>query len=187
MTIKPLQLAVLAILDKCDHYEWSVQGFGLLRLYVRNVGRLHIWDSLLRYTDVSMIHNHSWDLKSTVVSGKLTNRKYTIENHGSPYMTQRLVTGYQTELLTPPHEVGLLCQGSQLFLPGEAYHQYAHEIHETLAEDGTITMMERTETEVGMADVYWPVGTSWGTATPRLATEYEVRTTVARAIHRMGA
>src|SRR5712691_11456301 len=35
-----LQVLALAILDKASAFHWSVHGFGVLRLYIRGVGRL---------------------------------------------------------------------------------------------------------------------------------------------------
>lgn len=181
MNIRPLQLAVLAILDNWEHYEWSVQGFGLLRFYIRRLGRLHIWDSALRYPNVSTIHNHSWDLRSTVVSGKLCNTRYVETQFGIPFRKQRVVTGYNSTIVSTPESVSLLPMPREIYQPGEIYAQTAHVVHLTEPVDGTITLMERHEDINGEAEVYWPIGAAFGTAKPRPATNSEARSAVLQA------
>jgi hypothetical protein len=153
--ITALRLATICILDNAlsevnsgrtgfHGNEWSVQGFGMLRLYIRTIGRLHIWDSALRYPNVSMIHNHSWDLKSTVVAGCIRNTRFTREPlMGRKYVGQRLVTGYNTRMVTPIEDVRLLDWPAETYLPGDVYAQRAAEIHRTDATDGTVTIMAR--------------------------------------------
>jgi hypothetical protein len=182
----PLRLAVTAILDNATAYEWSVQGFGMLRLYIRDIGRLHIWDSSLRYPDVSMVHNHSWDLRSTVVSGRLVNTRFWQHKAGAPHQGKRLITGYQTRDVQDLGVVLLRAQTPEIYIPGDVYHQRASEIHRTDAEDGTITLMERKEDEQGQADVYWHAGTEWGTAKPRPATRDEIVEVSQRALKVLG-
>lgn len=182
--VTAISLTVLAILNKWEWYDWSVQGFGLLRLYIGGVGRLHIWDSTLRYPNVSMIHNHSWDLKSTVVCGRLVNERFDLTTFGMRYMRQRLLTGYDSKMIQEaPEEVSILNRPKETYLPGEIYVQHAAEIHQTIADDGTVTVMARREDDgPGYADVLWHAGTVWGSAKPRPATGDEVHATVNKAI-----
>src|SRR5882672_1685770 len=67
---------VKQILDNCGDYEWSIQGFGMLRTNISEYLRLHIWDSRCRVDDVSDIHTHPWNFSSTVIAGWLTNNVY---------------------------------------------------------------------------------------------------------------
>lgn len=204
-----LRLAVLPILQNWEYHDWSVQGFGVLRLYIyapfpgylvggqtaglkrRSIGRLHIWDSALRYPNVSMVHNHSWDLKSTIACGKLVNERFELAppQLGYSFQRQRLLTGYASKMAEEqPESVWLLNQPKETYLPGECYYQHAHEIHQTLAEDGTVTLMARQEDEQdGFADVFWPTGHTWGTAKPRPATPDEIHATVFKALKRLEA
>jgi hypothetical protein len=180
--VRPLQLAVLHILDHAGQYDWSVQGFGMLRLYIRKIGRLHIWDDRLRYPGVSMIHTHSWDLRSTIVSGNVRNTRFEeMDVIGLPYHKQRLVTGFQAHMVSEAKTVRLLNHPAEWYEPGDVYRQAGHEIHLTDAANGTITLMERREDENGEADIYWPLGESWGTATPKVATLKEILDTTAYA------
>lgn len=174
--IRALQIAVLGILDRADGYEWSVQGMGMLRLYIQKVGRLHIWDSRLRYPGVSMIHNHSWDLRSTIVSGTLLNTRYEIFPAGPPtHFRRRLLTGYHCEFVASREQLCLIEAGPrERYYPGDCYHQRADVVHMTDAVDGCVTLMERREDVDGHADVFWKIGEEWGNARPRPATLDEV-------------
>jgi hypothetical protein len=192
---KPLQLAVLQILDtvvgQIQHEQplygdWSVQGFGVLRLYIRNIGRLHIWNSALRYQNVSLVHNHSWDLRSTVVCGRLVNQRYeewefspTLEdgNNAMLFNRRRIMTGYDCHFVAPEDVVTLLRHRAEEYFAGDLYHQRAHEVHASLPDDGCITLMERRENSDGHANVYWPIDGAWGDAKPRRATRQEVLST----------
>lgn len=190
--IRSLQLAVLHVVDETLNQltadqdlksDWSVQGFGMLRLYIRNLGRLHVWDQALRYPGVSMIHNHSWDLHSTVISGTLANTRFDVNNgRGDLYHGKRLVTGYQTYDVVDLGKVLLDENFAEFYEAGDSYAQVAHEVHRTDAYNGTITLMLRQEYTNGQADVYWPVGTEWGTAKPRKATAQEVYQVLQRAL-----
>lgn len=191
--VQPLRLAVVQILDaavgQIDHNvplygDWSVQGMGLLRLYIRKLGRLHIWDDELRYPNVSMIHTHSWDLRSTIVCGELLNYRFaeTLPERGAPYKKQTIVCGYNTRTASAVVDTGLLNSRIETLLPGDIYSQRAREIHKTIAVNGTVTMMERHEEGEGQADVFWPSDCSWGDAKPRRATTEEVRRSVVKAL-----
>lgn len=195
ITVRPLQLAVLAILDNASAFTWSLQGMGLLRLYVRDIGRIHIWDETLRFPHVSMIHNHSWDLRSTIVGGFLTNRKYipvdmpfdvpinhNRANHCAKYHTKLFITGYEGRPIEEQKDVWLTPLQPDTYGPGASYHQIAHEIHETDAVDGTVTILERRDDAEGHANIYWPAGTEWGSAVPRPATNEEVMIGVTKAL-----
>lgn len=172
-----LQLAILPILDNHFKYDWSVQGIGFLRLYIRKLGRIHIWDSSLAYPGVSTIHTHPWDLESTLVTGSIANTLFEYDSQGEEYMRQRIVTGYNPEIVVEPVQVRL-SQGTHFYWAGHTYKQKANEIHSTKALDSTVTVMQRSEIEGGQADVFWPVGTEWGTAKPREATLSEVERVV---------
>jgi hypothetical protein len=164
---RALQLATLALLDH-GLKDLSVQGFGMLRFYIRDVGRVHIWDSRLRYPGVSLIHTHAWDLRSTVVSGRIINQRFREGVIGERFHKKTIVTGYNTRNASPIESVYLLREPREIYLAGETYQQAGHEIHQTEPNDSTITIMERSDAGPDhTADVYWPAGTEWGNAQPR--------------------
>lgn len=182
--VTKLRTLVKIILSQSRAYQWTVQGLGMLRLYLGNEARLHIWDSELEYPNVSKIHNHSWrEFNSTVISGRIWNQKYVIDPSGSMYYRRTLVCGMNHEWAGEPVLVNLSEDIPEIIDPGENYSQVADEIHETEAIPGTVTLMYREyDGPKGTADVFWPVDTEWGTAEPRAATEAEVIRTVNKAL-----
>ncbi len=98
------------------------------------------------------------------------------------FKRQRLVTGYNTQMVSPVVDACLVPQTQEHYIVGDVYRQHAAEIHRTDAINGTVTIMERTEIENGEADVYWPADCTWGTAKPRRATTEEVRATALKAL-----
>src|SRR5690348_1365077 len=80
---------VRSILERWNAYEWTVQGFGMVRTKIANVGRIHVWDSRVRVALVSDIHAHPWELRSTVISGELINQRFNVRSKGEdgiPYV-----------------------------------------------------------------------------------------------------
>lgn len=179
-----LQLAIRTILEKSTSFEWSIQGFGMLRLHLRDDARIHIWDKSLRYPNVSMIHNHSWDLRSEIVVGELRNARFVESNCGPHFIRRRLVTGYKTKMVSAEESIRLqIVNGVEHYIAGETYSQLAHEIHSTDAEDSTVALMHRNEHQGdGTADVFWPADKKWGTAKPRIATDAEVEVITDRVL-----
>lgn len=169
---------------------WSVQGMGMLRLHIGESARLHVWDRSLEYCGVSRIHNHGWDLKSTIVVGTLVNTVYNLKptQHGAELLCyrQRLVTGFDCAPVNEPEAVSLYVESSRLLVTGEVYAQKAAEIHNTDSyTDGTVTLVEREDAPGGEADVFWLRNASWGTAKPRQATMAEIARTTARALSQL--
>lgn len=165
-----------AILTNCAAFRWSLQGMGMLRLHLPNDVRLHVWDSRYRVPGVSMIHDHlQWGLHSTVIAGILRNKKYVENELGVAYMTMVIKPGYGSYVKEEPRRIGMIqLRPWGVYQEGESYSQTPSEIHETDAEDGTVTLMRKTPTTDESARVFWEVGTQWGTAEPRAAMPAEV-------------
>ena len=68
---KIIQALAAEILRRPHGYKWSLQGFGMLRLYLSDNIRLHVWTTEHRVENVSDIHDHPWDFISTVLFGQL--------------------------------------------------------------------------------------------------------------------
>jgi hypothetical protein len=172
---------VRKILENATAFEWTLQGFGMFRLYLGKVGRIHLWDRRFAVPEVSNVHTHPWDLRSTVISGRLTNLRFGhVGDEGiRNYYGQKLQTGEGGGLKGEPFQAALYTRAREHFGPGDVYQQMASEIHESQPEDGTVTIMERPKgpdfTE--HAFVYWdidrgPIG--WVSAEPRRATHEQV-------------
>ncbi len=156
--------------------DWTMQGFGFLRLRISDTMRMHVWDSRLRQPGVSDIHDHTqWAFMSHVLSGSLVNIRYTIHEDGQQHHMAVLKCGIgggmQDGTMKP---VGLLAGKPELYLPGTTYRQEPDEIHRTLPADGTVTLITQERREVETARVFWPLGGTWGDAIPRQATRDEV-------------
>lgn len=179
---------VRAILEKHESYQWTVQGFGMLRTKIANVGRIHIWYSRLATPLVSTMHTHPWPLKSTVISGELVNQRFNEDKAGPlKYMRAVIKCGEGGGLAgEPPTEVRLISMPAETYRAGQTYEQRPNEIHRSLPQDGTVTLMERPQ---GMEDamVYWPAGTDWVSAEPKVIEGYKLNLAVAYALSRWDA
>lgn len=160
-----------------DSGSWSVQGLGMLRTYVgprmnnsRTSYRLHVWHQSLRIPGVTMLHNHPWDLHSTVLAGRVQQRRYHIacDGSGEPYMRQRILCGEDAETTSQPELVYLASKDLERYGPGENYHQEASEIHASFPDDGTVTIVRRhvSSDDADHADVFYPEHATWVDAAP---------------------
>ncbi len=169
------------ILEQAEHYEWSLQGLGMLRLYLDDNTRLHVWDRRFAFPGASPIHDHlQWALNSTIISGSMVNVRYTertdcVRPNQMTHMVGTLKAGYGCYFKDEPKPTRLVQQEPEFYSPGDSYWQRATEIHESKPEDGTVTLMRKTPTEdKESARVFWPISTEWGSAEPRRATIHEV-------------
>ena len=177
---------VRSILEKWGSYNWTVQGFGMARTKIADVGRIHVWDGSLRVPQVSDTHEHPWELRSTVISGELINQRFgVVDKSNMPYVRSAIATGEGGGLTGEPEEVCLSLFPVEFYTPGMDYKQNADEIHRSIPQDGTVTLLERQMGEpLQETRVYWPRGTGWVSAEPRPATEEEVRRVVEYALAR---
>lgn len=180
---------VLSILQKWRSYEWTIQGFGFIRTKIQNVGRIHVWDSRLMTRYVSTMHTHPWPLKSAIISGELINQRFQeVEpiRNGVPYMHSRIATGEGGGLIGEPREVRMLpVDDPEFYLPGCTYEQKPEEIHRSIPQDGTVTLMERPQgPPLEEASVYWPRGTQWVSAEPKKLPEWEIEEVINYALAR---
>lgn len=188
--IRPLVRTVLEDQSR----EWTVQGFGFLRTYFGPPDkpkkfRLNLWDSAFTVPRVSTIHTHPWDFTSLIVGGLFFNQRYDIgaiklPDDGPTHTFTTIKTGVGGGLTkTAPEFCTLIPRRQENYGPGDAYHQVAHEIHETLFANGSVTLNERVgDTE--QAKVFWPFNTAWVDAIPRPATTMEVSNAVERSLEK---
>jgi hypothetical protein len=169
-----------AIIEHPNDYDWSLQGFGMLRLYLEDNIRMHIWDSRYRVKDVSMMHDHPWDFHSHVVVGKIVNQRFVYDplaarDEPNSFMRQTLLCGVGGGLEGGPVKVWLNIQKEEIYEAKDSYDQLANEIHISYPEDGTITLVRRImHDDTEHAHVFWDMGKEWVTAEPRPATPFEV-------------
>lgn len=178
---------VRSILEQWRAYTWTIQGFGFIRTKLADVGRIHVWDSRLAVQRVSTVHTHPWRLRSTIISGELINQRFGMSADGEflPYLHSHIKTGEGGGLVGDPEDVRLKSFAPELYGAGSSYQQQPEEIHRTIAQDGTVTLMERPQgPPLEEASVYWPRGTSWVSAEPRPAEAWEIEPVIAYALAR---
>lgn len=179
---------IKGILQNALDYEgWSLQGMGMLRLYMSKEVRIHIWDSRFAVPDVSLLHTHPWDFVSFVVAGVVKNIRYVEiaqdRTGGERYKRSLIKCGAGGGMRSEPELTELTAYPVERIDAGREYCQKAHEIHASYPLDGTVTVLERTfKSDTEHAKVYWPVGKEWVSAEPRLATEQEVEAICHRSL-----
>lgn len=187
--IRPL---VENVLLRAEDYEWTVQGFGMIRTYLGPKNnpkeiRLNVWDDRLAVPNVSTVHDHPWDFSSLIISGHFVNQRYyhltssesTVPTHS--YMTIKTGVEGDNSKKLEVFDTVLNRWPSEVYVAGDKYHQTANEIHESCPARGTVTINKRVgDTE--QARVFWPYGTDWVDAKPRRATVVEVRAVTQNAL-----
>jgi hypothetical protein len=179
------------ILSTYQKYEWGTQGFGMLRTYIDNehVTRLQVWDQRLAVPGASLIHDHPWNFRSTVLAGVIYNQRFIRHPVPAtvPYYRQR----YWERIITPGpntidaedenpevQSISLLAQPIEMYMVGESYAQDWNELHCTRYAQGTVTCIDRDRTRgIDQASSIWPhhLGRdSWVSARPLLATEEQM-------------
>lgn len=183
------RLLIENILTKPHGFGWSVQGLGMMRMYLSDAVRLHIWDSALRVPGVSAIHSHPWDLQSRVIGGRYKQHRYQLL---APEATHAYAEQFNVALIKCGENAGVVGEPTTLYMiemplevyaAGEGYLQKQEEIHLSLPEDGTVTLVERTfHEDRDHAAVYWRGVGGWVDAKPREATKEEVEEITQRAL-----
>lgn len=166
-----IKALIRTILHKPEEHEWTLQGFGMLRLAMCSKEgdfRLNIWDSRYRNADVSMLHDHPWDFESLVVSGGLCNIRFKPDDVGESFEFATLKPGPEGGSVSGGDSgiIKLLCASTEYYTAGESYKQEAAEIHMSLPEDGTITFNRRLRKSADLAHVFWRSGKKWVSAKP---------------------
>lgn len=182
-----VKLLVKKILDNATGYSWSIQGLGMLRLYLSDELRLHIWDSRYRVPNVSSIHDHPWSFTSEVVVGRIVNKRYLKTNapflSSETYRSVAIRCGVGGGVLHVEDSVQLEGPYLMEIFPGARYSQTPEEIHDTEALDGTVTLVERKfGTDRDTAHVFFWKHGYWVSAEPREATCDEVRDITQQAL-----
>lgn len=177
---------VRALLQYPGGREWSIQGLGMLRLYLSETLRLHVWHSGFAFEPKpSELHDHPWHFRSLVVAGRMLQKRYVPDRGGAQYSFYTILCGEGGGPTTVPYAINLAELDQEEYLPGQEYSQRAHEIHRSYPQDGTVTIVERTFLEdADHARVFWRGG-GWISAEPRPATVIEVSEMCAAALGRL--
>jgi hypothetical protein len=185
--------AIECIMRHPRDHQWSISGLGMLRLYLSRENRVHIWDSSLLTPGVSAIHTHPWDLESHVLAGVYRQTRFVPATdyaviYKDPRETLNCVDiecGANACILTQVTKLQTIEQCPEVYREGQTYKQSKDEIHQTMAEDGTVTLVSRTfypDTE--RAKVLWRGSGGWVNAKPWDATPEEVAKVVVPVLER---
>lgn len=180
MITKPL---VKNILEKATSYKWSLQGFGMLRLYLSKDVRMHVWHPDFAVKDVSTIHTHPWDFTSHIIAGSIKNVLYAEQPVGEKFYRQTIRCGEGGCALPGAAEVLLHERAVEVLNAGQSYDENAEEIHESFPAPGTVTIIERRFKEDTEHAFVYHTGT-WVSAEPRNATPEEVTAITQIALRR---
>lgn len=173
----PLPVLVKRLLEDALDHEWSIQGLGMLRLYLNKEWRLHVWADEARVKDVSTIHDHPWGFTSQIISGQIRNITYVETGVGDSYMKQQIVCGPGGGVAALPSLTALKQQFDRTWRAGATYSQTAEEIHESQPDDGSVSLIQRrfaADTEHAHVFYRHEQGVTWVSAEPRVATPMEV-------------
>lgn len=123
---------------------------GFIQLDLTEEVRLHVWHPRLPYRQRTYhpVHDHVFGLVSNVYSGRLVHVHYGIEPDplGSHVVWRvQAVEGGEESILLPVDgkRVRLYKVDMDVMQPGEEYTFGAYEFHETLANEPTLTVMEK--------------------------------------------
>lgn len=176
------------ILTNALKFEWSIQGLGMLRLYLSPSQRLHVWSREAKRTDVSTIHDHPWDFDSLIISGSIENLIFENVPQGLPHLRQQILCGPGGGVCGAPEEVGLICRTRTTYGSGWSYFQKAEVIHESEPSEGAVTLITRTfRPDTEHANVFYEAGKTWVSAEPRVATAAEIERITRSALDRWQA
>lgn len=168
--------------------DWTLQGLGMLRLYLSPTVRLHVWDSAEAYPGASKLHDHPWDFTSHIILGRLVNVRYERRplRGGRPtHHMQTIVCGEGGCSLGDVTDVEMREESRFVYEAGQSYSQISTIVHESIPEDGTVTIIERVMHEdTEHARVFSDYGTEWVSAEPRPATPDEVKRMTRKALAR---
>lgn len=171
MTPEMTRALVSSILRNPHNHSWSLQGLGMLRTYLdeKKRYRLHIWSNADATPPASRLHDHPWSFTSYVVAGGITNYRwlwtldpFEAKRLGARMWNRVLVTCGEACVAGVPEHCWLTAQKPEIITSGEWYMQHAAEVHDTLPEDGTVTIIDRKPgKDPDHAHVYYPLGEEW--------------------------
>ncbi len=165
--------------------EWTLQGFGMLRLYLTESIRLHIWDS--RFGIDSSIHTHPWAFSSRIVVGRIHNTKYReVQDPVYLHYNKMLIKpGLELEAKGDPTLVFLEVLPVHTYRQGEYYNQAHNELHQTSYMDGTVTILKQFRGDLSdEAYTYWPYGEQWKNCKPVPAKDEDVINICNNSLHK---
>jgi hypothetical protein len=174
---------VRSILEHPHGRDWTLQGFGMLRLYLDSEHRMHVWDDRYAVRGVTLHHTHPWDFESIVVAGSVENIRFveTDGPDGTEFTKQLILCGEGGGVAAEPERVKLLGYTSEHLREGDRYRERGDEIHVSVPAQGSVTIIRRTYHEdADHAYVYYE--DKWVSAEPRKASVMEIEDITRRSL-----
>lgn len=148
--ISEKRLLAARVIEQAHLYDWSVQGFGLIRTYLPGNKRLHIWSQRFKIQDATTLHSHPWNFTSHVLAGRMHEivaEKVTIEQ--ASCLDSNVLKAKENKILCG--EDAKVITSTDCFLSTKVtYHQaglsYSHkysDIHASLPSFDCVTLIER--------------------------------------------
>jgi hypothetical protein len=174
---KPL---VFTMLRHGADFPWRIVDIGLmgLRLDERREFRLHVWNPSLSTGDPP-IHDHPYEFTSAVIVGELTNTRYVENASGDDYVRFRYPIGGEDKRRS---DTVRLTATPEVLREGDAYHQFAHELHASWQQPGTVTLLQCSWRETPALTVCLRDETAWRSGQARDATREEIKAFTANAL-----
>jgi hypothetical protein len=174
---------------------WSLQGFGMFRLYLAPNLRLHVWDPEHRVEDVTDIHDHPWSFDSTIIAGTVTDQQWFKEDDfagpistGKRYLEQLIQCGPGGGARGEATPVRLVPAHKRTYRAGECYRMSWRDLHATTASPGAVTLISRKpRPDPDHARVYFPEGKTWVSAEPAPAPPWRLADALGKAIKTLDA
>jgi hypothetical protein len=177
----PLSKAlVFTILRHAEDFPWRMQDIGLmgLRLDDQREHRIHVWDPTHDMEDPP-IHDHPYDFTSTIIAGELTNTRYTEDAAGDEYVRFRYSLAAEDQRRS---DTVRLSTATQTLAEGGEYRQFAHDLHASWQQPGTVTVIRCSWGEPRELSLCLRDGDSWRSGTARDATRREIKVFTAKAL-----
>ena len=199
---------IINILTRPLEREWSVQGLGMMRTYLSERDRLHIWHSSLAVDGATQLHDHPWNFSSQIWFGGIKQIRYAdndgasrdlyMNNTTTPhlvvnldaksetYMKQKILCGEGGCTMGEAEEIELSEGTLEIYYAGQTYPQLSHEIHKTMPFDNTVTIINRELQPLQPRDhahVFIPKGAEFVSAEPRPATRAEILFITREVLH----
>ncbi len=166
---------VKTILQRAEHYSWEVPANGRLTLVLEpNVAVINVFHSKYRVPGTTAIHSHTVDFRSDIIGGVMQQNRYqrviADAGHGpAPRVIADTGRGHEPrryweqeltldgKLKRDPIECDLTEGAIETYAAGEFYEITADEIHQSVPEDGTVTLITRQhKTSPTSVSTFWP-------------------------------
>ncbi len=177
---------IIDILTQPLERKWSVQGLGMMRTYLNDTQRLHIWNSSLMVHEVTQRHDHPWNFTSEIIFGAMHQTRATeiIPSETGEWVKHRVLCGEGGGLVGEPELVNIRMGEIETYYEGYSYSQKAHEVHDSFPLNNTVTIMTREYLEDNThANVYFLKRGEFVSAEPRPASRAEILYITREVLH----